>query len=199
MSELLLGCGFQRKKLLTPPSRPADWEDVFTVDQNSQCKPDIVCNLDSSRFRVWRVQDWNEKAMRCVDTDNQRMKENYFTEVHAYEILEHLGEQGDANSFFHTFTNIYRVLVPGGFLCGTVPSRYSNWLWGDPGHRRAILKESLSFLDQTGYAQLGHTAYSDYRNIYQGDFNLIMSEDDKTFHKFILQAVKPSRLEKTFK
>ncbi|MGH7746204.1 MAG: hypothetical protein ACREQ5_15780, partial [Candidatus Dormibacteria bacterium] len=72
---------------------------------------------------------------------------------------------------------------------------FSSWLWGDPSHTRAILPESLTFLDQTNYAaQCGLTPLSDFRHIYKEDFNILSSKDDRMFHTFILQAVKPSRI-----
>lgn len=194
MSELLLGCGFQRRKFVIPPGSSAEWEHLITCDDNRKCTPDILCNLDYSRFKVWSVSDFHVCADLFIESgSHDRIKESVFQEVHAYEVLEHLGRQGDARSFFHTFSNIYRVLVPGGYLCATVPSRYSPWLWGDPGHTRVIYKESLCFLDQSTYVQIGRTAMSDYRDLWQGDFKLIRSDDDKTFHTFILQAVKPAR------
>jgi hypothetical protein len=122
--------------------------------------------------------------------------DDYYHEVHAYEVLEHLGQQGDATAFFATFSEIWRVLVPQGYLVATCPSRFSEWLWGDPGHRRTILPCTLQFLDQTRYPlQLRVTAMSDYRRLYRADFSVVYTHDDKTTHQFILQAVKPARLE----
>jgi hypothetical protein len=153
VSELLLGCGHQRTKFVIPPGSNREWQDLITCDDNRKCKPDVTCNLDYSRFKIWRVQDCTSKGAMCIESSSKdQFKESFFTEVHAYELLEHLGRQGDTRSFFHTFSNIYRVLVPDGYLCATVPSRFSPWLWGDPGHTRVIYKESLSFLDQASYA-----------------------------------------------
>lgn len=174
LHQLLLGCGNQRKKIVIPPGGSPEWNNLLTVDDDKNCKPDFEFDLN---FTYWSI-----------------FSDNSFSEVHAYEILEHLGQQGDISSFFATFNNIWRILKPGGFLCATTPSRFSPWLWGDPGHRRAILPQSLIFLDQTAYEQVGHTAMSDYRSIYKSDFKIISSTDDKTFHTFILQAIKPARI-----
>jgi hypothetical protein len=176
--QLLLGCGHSREKRMGWPGRDwnREWEDLITLDNNPDCKPDIIFDLS-----CW---DWNAP----------KLKENFFDEIHAYEILEHLGAQGDANSFFTTFFNLYRLLVPGGLVFATTPSRYSGWLWGDPGHTRAIIPESLSFLDQSNYAECGRTTRSDYRSIWKGDFKTLHSSDaDKQTHAFILQAIKPAR------
>lgn len=203
MSELLLGCGHSRARRMSPPGMilASDyWKNLVTVDNNGQCKPDILCDLDTRD--EWSPADANKHGADCLDIRQQneacwaRFKESFFTEVHAYEVLEHLGSQGNMRAFFSTFDNIYRVLCPGGYLCATVPSRFGPWLWGDPGHRRAITKESLIFLDQTTYAQCGHTTLSDYRSIYQSDFQIRSCDDDRTTMSFILQAIKPARIEK---
>lgn len=182
--ELLLGCGSQRQKILTPPVYNVytndtvgfgTWNDLTTLDHNPDHKPDIVYELNN----VY----WDFDPADSYD------------EIHAYEVLEHLGFQGHYVNFFRDFTNIWRLLKPNGFLCATVPSRFSPWLWGDPGHRRAILPETLIFLDQTTYTnQVGKTSLSDYRDVYKADFKIISSSDDRGFHSFILQAIKPSRI-----
>lgn len=187
MSELLLGCGHQRKKLAHIPGFNPNWEDLVTVDINTDCDPDIVCDLDRG---YWVASSFRKSWM--LDKDGRFIPDR-FKEVHAYEVLEHLGSQGDVLSFFSTFYNIWRVLMDGGYLFGTCPSRDSVWLWGDPGHTRVIQRESLYFLDQENYKQLGQTAMSDYRSLWKGDFRIINSTDDGTFHMFVLQAIKPAR------
>lgn len=191
MTELLLGCGHSReKRMMLPCSIKGGWMDLITLDSNRDCKPDILCDLDAVKWSGWS----GASIRKAYFFDNNWFfKESLFHEIHAYEVLEHLGHQGDVNSFFSTFDNIYNLLTPNGYLFATCPSRFSSWLWGDPGHRRAIIPESLTFLDQTNYVQCGHTMMSDYRNIYQSDFKIILSTDDKQFHKFILQAIKPAR------
>lgn len=51
------------------------------------------------------------------------------------------------------------------------------------------------FLNQPQYdAQAGKTSMSDYRRDYRADFDIVGTFDDHTTHKFVLQAVKPSRV-----
>jgi SAM-dependent methyltransferase len=186
---LLLGCGHARDKRLEPTlffgrksaldlanewRRPREWVgELQTLDYESPCKPDIVWNLNTL---PWPLKD------------------DHYDEVHAYEVLEHLGRQGDYRAFFETFAEVWRVLRPGGFLCATVPSRKSMWLWGDPGHTRAILPCTLVFLDQQSYIdQQGRTSMSDYRRLYQADFQTLWAHENNDTHQFVLQAVKPSR------
>lgn len=195
--ELLIGCGHARDKRMAPDRGIAGWHDLITLDHNSECKPDLLGNLDyTGKFPI---QDWNERGAPLIDhaTSYPYLKDEMFDEVHAYEVLEHLGSQGDDRAFFSHFSEIWRILKPDGFLCATVPSRYSPWLWGDPSHRRLINEESLSFLDQDNYAQLDGakpTPMSDFRRLYRADFRIVQRQDNHKQFFFILQAVKPSRV-----
>jgi hypothetical protein len=200
MPKLLLGCG--HKKWL--PGNTS-CEDLITLDNNPDCNPDILCNLNSFISYAnhgWHIYTEVEKFPEILEEPThltysgqyRRFKDSIFSEVHAYEVLEHLGRQGDAESFFATFDNIWRILLPNGYLFGTCPSRFGCWLWGDPGHARAILPESLIYLDQTSYKQCGFTTFSDYRSVYHSDFKIVSSVDDKITHSFVLQAIKPARI-----
>lgn len=198
--ELLLGCGHARDKRMDPTmGAHQKWEGLVTLDHNPRCKPDVLCDLNQP-FDVWEFGRWDERLDSIVDCMIENcgyFKQDSFDEVHAYEVLEHLGQQGDAFAFFAHFSEIWRILKPGGFLCATVPSRYSPWLWGDPSHRRLINLESLAFLDQTNYAQCDGprpSTMSDFRDIYKADFKLREQQDNHKQFVFILEAVKPARL-----
>jgi hypothetical protein len=178
------------------PPIVTDEPEIVRLDMNESCQPDLLCDLDKAEWCAYANTAAGKDAVTAAPF--RRMKNEYFHEVHAYEVLEHLGSQGDYRSFFDSFHNIYDLLVPGGYLCATVPSRYSAWLWGDPGHRRAVLPESLVFLDQGEYAkQCGITAMSDYRFYYKDDFKAVSGKDDRSTFSFILQAIKPSRIKST--
>lgn len=176
MKELLLGCGNSRQKRIAPSveSGPA-FHELTTVDMDAGCKPDVLLNLNR---QFWHPQ----------------LADNAYDEVHAYEVLEHLGSQGDYIAFFNTFFNIWSTLKDGGYLCGSCPSMRSRWAWGDPGHTRIIAPESLTFLDRTEYTkQVGSTAMTDYRWCWAGDFELTGYKDDGDSFTFILKAHKPIR------
>ena len=171
--ELLLGCGSSRTRRLMVEGRE-DWSRLVTVDLNPAHRPEVVADLDRA---PWPFED---------DT---------FRELHAYEVLEHLGQQGDARSFFAHFGEIYRILKPGGYLAATVPTWHGPWAWGDPSHRRVITRGSLAFLDQAEYVrQVGKTAMSDFRWLWKGDFELMWTDEDRDSFRFILRAVKPARI-----
>lgn len=199
--ELLLGCGHARDKRIRCPSNMTEsWRGLVTLDSNRAVEPDILADLNHDPWSIESaVSDLiMGKVVDVVDVlpggDDMEIRENCFDEVHAYEVIEHLGRQGDYRAFFAFFTEVWRVLKPGGYLAGTCPSRYSSWLWGDPGHTRAILPETLLFLSQPAYSQCDDKGpMSDYRGVYAADFDRIRSEDDRTLHRFLLQAVKPAR------
>lgn len=172
MSELLIGCGNSRRKKLGLGSN--EWTDLTTIDHDPNCGADVLHDLEDY---PWPFED------------------NSFDECHAYEVLEHLGRQGDYKAFFATFAEIYRVLKPGGMLFAMVPSWQSQWAWADPSHTRIIAPHSLVFLDQTQYAgQVGKTAMTDFRWLWKGDFEPVHIEDDGEGFTFLLKAHKPRRV-----
>ena len=173
--ELMIGAGSSRVKKLFANGRQ-EWSCLQTLDINADHKPDLV---------------WDLTELPLPYADNE------FNEIHAYEVLEHTGRQGDYKFFFAQFSEFWRILRPDGLLIGTCPSRNSPWAWGDPSHTRVIQPENFVFLNQQEYIkQVGVTAMSDFRYIYQADFTLVFSQDDGTTFSFALKAVKPSRFVK---
>jgi len=173
MRELIIGCGRLRTPILTTDGRETYNEPIF-LDINKDHNPDVVHDLNVT---PWPFDD------------------NSFDEIHAYEVLEHIGRQGDAVSFFVIFSEVYRILKPDGTLHATVPDYRSQWAWGDPTHTRVITAGSLVFLCQPEYEQVGKTPMSDYRYIYKDDFDIELASTDLLPERlaFVLRAVKPSR------
>jgi hypothetical protein len=173
VNALVLGAG-SRPELFSTENTP-QLTSVVSVDINPSHEPSVVHDLNDV---PWPFAD---------DT---------FHEIHAYEILEHLGTQGDAQAFFDHFYECWRILHPGGLLVGSVPRFDSQWAWGDPSHRRIIAKDSFIFLDQDEYVkQVGRTSMSDFRHIWHGDFTLETVQQSEHQVAFWLRAVKPSRRE----
>jgi hypothetical protein len=177
--ELLIGCGSSRERRLVVEGKTG-WDRLLTLDNNADHNPDFVHDLN--RY-PWPFMD------------------NALHEIHAYEVIEHLGQQGDYRSFFEFFAEAYRVLEPGGYFAATCPSYKSMWAFGDPSHTRVITSGTLVFLDQDQYAkQVGVTAMSDFRYLWKGDFKVswvdMRAEDRGEGLSFILQAVKPSRCDR---
>lgn len=170
-AELLIGCGSNREKKLR--NNGTDWEGLVTLDMNAAHRPDVLHDLASLPLPFA-----NES----------------FDEIHAYDTLEHIGQQGDWRFFFNQWSDFYRLLKPGGIFFGISPHWSSPWAWGDPGHTRVISGESFIFLNQLEYAQIGRTPMTDYRFCWNGDFKLIHADvtSDLQF-RFALKAVKPAR------
>lgn len=171
--ELLIGCGSMRDKRLTC-DKTHEWDDLTTLDYNADHNPDVYWDLNMLPLPF---------------------KPDTFDEIHAYEVLEHLGSQGDYKSFFALFSELHRILKPDGHLMATCPSRHSVWAYGDPSHTRIIQAESLIFLSQPHYTEnVGKNSMSDFRSIYKADFEIMFAEDDKETVRFIIKAIKPSRI-----
>ena len=168
-TELLIGCGSKWDKRLTCDGSK-EWSSLTTLDYNPDHKPHVVWDLTQGSLPF---------------------EDNSFDEIHAYEVLEHTGSQGDYRFFFKQFSDFWRVLKPGGHLLATCPSKHSIWALGDPSHTRILVKENLVFLSQQAYAdQVGKTSMSDFRNIYTANFEpSFVDEGEETF-MFVLRAIK---------
>jgi SAM-dependent methyltransferase len=117
--------------------------------------------------------------------------DNEYNEIHAYDVLEHTGQQGDWRFFFSQFSELHRILRPNGLLVASVPQWGSMWAWGDPSHKRIISLGTLAFLSQGHYAQhVGTTKMSDFRFYYKADFELEFKEETEDLLVFGLRAIK---------
>lgn len=170
MKTLLIGCGNSRTRKITMDVHSA-WDELVTLDMDRSCSPDVVWDL-------------NEIPLPFGADE--------FDDIHAYEVLEHVGSQGDWRFFFRQFEDFWRVLKPGGYLCGTTPHPESRWAWGDPGHTRIVSPDSFVFLSQEEYRkQIGKTAMTDYRPWYKADFELVHSETTNSgVNAWVLRAIK---------
>lgn len=216
--ELLIGCGSRREKDRRLPSAdlirwhqqdpgrsravadyqplPNEYEfkHLVTLDINPDHKPDILFNLERidgehhNRIPCRNVQ-YSKHAAREVKTFT--CTDGDYDEIHAYEVLEHIGRQGDYRKFFDQFSEFWRILKPDGFLFATVPLWSSEWAWGDPSHSRVITPGTLVFLSQRQYReQVGKTPMSDFRWCYKADFEVAYCQEDNGSLCFVLQAVK---------
>lgn len=167
--ELLIGCGRRFDKRLTADGKWT-FHNPTTLDYNPDHGTDVVWDLNNLPLPF---------------------EDNLFDEIHAYEVLEHIGSQGDYKTFFAQFTEFHRILKPNGYFMATCPSRHSPWAWGDPSHTRVLQKENLHFLVQENYTkEVGVTSMSDFRSIYSVDYTIVYSKEDDNSFQFILQANK---------
>lgn len=171
MKSLLLGCGNNRQKLVSFDAVGHEWGELTTLDIDPAAKPDVVWDLSKVPLPF---------------------EDNTFDEIHAYEVLEHVGQQGDWRFFFAQFADFWRILKPGGHFVASCPKHDSVWAWADPGHTRVIAPQTLVYLSQKEYAaQVGKTHMTDYRAVYAADFDTKGAGDvDGSSWFFVLQAVK---------
>jgi Methyltransferase domain len=143
-----------------------EWSGLVTLDIDPHCNAHVLADLEGGL----------------------PFRDAVFEEVHVYDVLEHLGRQGDFRAFFRDFAEIDRVLKPGGTVHGITPYWGSHWLWSDPGHTRSISLDTLAFLDQSKYErEVGVTAMTDYRWLWKGDLRVIASEVQDASNIWILQ------------
>lgn len=164
MAQLLAGCGHRRDKLMGREGFEA-WDGLVTLDLTPETGADVVHDLEVFPYPF---------------------EDGAFEEIHLYEVLEHTGKQGDWRFFFRQFDELYRILEPGGYVFATCPSMFSPWLWGDPGHTRAITPECLIFLDRSRY-DCENTPMTDYRPYFKADFEVCGGSEDKDSFRFILR------------
>lgn len=167
--ELLIGCGSQHKKRLWSDDKK-EWQNLITLDINKDHKPKVVHDLTLFPYPF---------------------RANTFDEIHAYEVLEHTGQQGDYKFFFRQFNELHRIMKPDSNLFATCPSIDSRWAWGDPSHTRVFPSEYLTFLSLENYRQqVGKTAISDFRYLMTCDFETVYCKDNGQHLLFALRAIK---------
>ena len=155
-TELLLGSGSRSRKDLLLPGMSAEFSHLIRLDQNKDHKPDVI---------------WDLRQHPLPFADNS------FDEIHAYQVLEHLAQQGDYEFFFAEFSEYWRILKPDALLLASVPARDSIWAWANPANKRIIQPETLQFLDQDEYeGHVGITPMSDFRYLYKAHFKTIYSQ-----------------------
>lgn len=167
--ELLIGCGRNREKRVHFEEVGEHFQNLTTLDIDPASGADVMHDLNVLPYPF---------------------ADNSFDEVHAYEVLEHCGRQGDWHFFFAQWQEFYRILKPGGYFIGTCPMWDSPWAWSDPGHARVISRHTLTFLRQQEYAnQVGKTHMTDYRAFYTGDFETLAVQEQEHSWGFVLRKL----------
>jgi len=143
-----------------------EWGDVAHLDISPEVYPDVV-------------HDLNVHPLPFEDST--------FDQIHAYDVLEHLGKQGDYQFFCNEWNEYWRILRPGGEFWGMTPFGDNYWIWGDPGHTRHISSGTLIFLNQENYrlSEERGAQMTDYRGLYKGNFAKIYEKFDYQNNKYI--------------
>lgn len=101
-----------------------------------------------------------------------------FDEIHAYEVLEHCGSQGDGEFFFAQFNELWRILKPGGYLMFSVPMWDAEVAWGVPDHKRVLPPGIFGFLTEDYYKDVGKPGYGDYRHLIKGCYWIAVAKHE---------------------
>jgi hypothetical protein len=144
--------------------------EIIRLDINKDVNPDVVHDLNKHPLPF---------------------KDNEFDQIHAYDVLEHLGGQGDYKFFFSEFNEYWRILKLNGLFIASTPAENSRWSFGDPGHTRVFSMQYLTYLVRNRYKQCGITQMTDYRYLYKGNFGVdsIIHDPDNMAHIFILRKL----------
>lgn len=101
---------------------------MINVDITPTCNPDKVMDIS----KPWDFPD------------------DYFDEIHAYHILEHL----DYEQFIECMKEIYRCGKDGCFVKVEVPHPMHNMYWIDPSHKLPIMAETFNMFDRNNCLDL---------------------------------------------
>lgn len=166
MKSLLIGCGRDHTKKVQYKG-VAEWEgELIKMDMNPNCGADVV---------------WDMEIKPLPFRDNE------FSEVHAYNCLEHWGRQGDWRGWFDEMEEYWRILKPGGIFCAIVPVGEDSF--ADPGHTRFFSQNHFLFLNQKFYDhnEIKGTCFTDYRWYWKKNFDILHAESMDSHIAFILR------------
>jgi len=178
---LLVGCGGARDKRITfqgsdevgPGSPEQDFSagQLVTLDVDADTGADIVHDLDVLPYPF---------------------ADDEFDEIHAYEVLEHCGTQGDAKFFFGQFYEFWRALKPGGYMMISVPMWNDAIAFAVPDHRRVLPEAAFGFLDAR-YEEIcaKQPGVGNYKKL-RGSLNFLplMKQETETQLFVVMRAVK---------
>ena len=167
MRVLLLGCGHRLQRNIVEEGQAVGFEndDLTTLDMDPSANPDLLFDLDK---------------LPCGG--RLPFDDNTFDELHAYDVLEHVGVQGDWRGYFTEFAEYHRILKPGGKFYITVPIGAD--AIADPGHTRFFSLNHFGFLSQIFYTQNRgmDTTCTDYRWYWKLNFDVLFLQPSENHH-----------------
>lgn len=122
-------------------------DGYWNVDVEKKCNPDQVVNLEVT---PWPYDD------------------NFFEQIHAYNILEHLGTS--PGIFTNVVKEMYRVSQPGAIWNIQVPHHRCDLHWDDYTHVRTLTPKTFRMFDQefnfqTIERKLSESTFGIYHNV----------------------------------
>lgn len=149
-------------------------EGFTTIDQDINCSPDIILNLE---------------------TDILPFSDNTITYVQAHHILEHIGD-----GYFHLLKELYRVCKHGAIIDIRVPHPNHEIFLNDPTHKRPIMVNGLRLFSKSANKNDVYNTASKLGIMYDVDFEII---DYKFIHDPYYDEIKKSlpypQLERLFR
>jgi len=156
MDVLLLGCGKSRERKIRDSGQQFgfDGDNLTTVDMDPTSTPNVLMDIED-----------------IASGGKFPFPDCSFDEIHAYNVLEHIGKQGDWRGYFTEFGEYHRILKEGGRFFILVP--IGGDAIADPGHTRFFTVNHIGFLAQEFYDQIeqGYPA-TDYRWFWKKDFKI---------------------------
>lgn len=169
---LLLGCGNDHRRRIRLPGQDERFADAVLVklDIDPNCGADVVHDLDT-------------RPLPFPDES--------FDELHCYDVLEHLGRQGDWKGYFDEFAEYWRILKPAGTFSIIVPIGPD--AFADPGHTRFFGPNHFVFLSHasTAAAIAEGRNVTDYRWYWNHDFELELLEQHGDHHLAAILRKEP--------
>lgn len=175
---LLIGCGHSLDKRI-----------AFTSDKgNDSPETEFIGQLVTVDWRKYPDQRSNPSIVADLNVLPYDFGEDY-DEIHAYEVLEHCGAQGDADFFFGQFNEFHRMLKPDGLMMITVPVWNSVVAWGVPDHKRVMPLNLFSFLEERCYENVGKPGFADYRHLIKGFWEIVLWGEDNSAMRLVLRRI----------
>lgn len=161
MPSLLLGAGHSREKKVRLNSAPCWVGELTTLDMGVNCGADVVWDLEK----------------RPLPFDD-----NTFDEIGAYDVLEHIGRQGDWRGWFDEMAEYHRILKPGGQFGILVPIGAD--AFADPGHTRFFGQNHFGMLNQQFYSDnlAKGLQVADYRFYWKLNFDILFLDASSGHH-----------------
>lgn len=169
---LLLGAGNSRQKKVYVPPDTEEWDgELVTLDMNPDCGAHVVWDLDTRPLPF---------------------EDETFDELAAYDVLEHIGRQGDWRGFFDEFAEYWRILKPEGTFGIIVPM--GDDALADPGHTRFFSLMQFAFLAQSFYSgniEAGNPV-TDYRWYWKNNFHIDFHMEVEDHHLAVVLRKTPA-------
>jgi SAM-dependent methyltransferase len=175
---LLLGCGNMHDKRVVFSPEPEYQDYLGTGSPWDNFDQYARLHLHDRDPAV--IEEFDIPAHNTCDLNElpYPWSDEQFDEIHAYEVLEHCGRQGDGDFFFGQFNEFWRILKPGGYFCLSVPMWDAEVAWGVPDHKRVLPQGIFGFLTKDYYDNIGKPGYGDYRHMLKGRYWIAVAKHE---------------------